>query len=167
MPFKHKLLYFFAMLHLGMVALYATHFASWGPLKSNVFKTVSVTGNYTGSNNIFSFFASDLSNQPYVVYTLKDADGKEKMVDFTGNSADFTNRINDIYGYLTVEESRPILSACLAKAMLRQYPAAQKVRVAMVVQYIPSMSEYRNNKRSAWHFWFSKDFQRDTTNPKK
>ena len=162
MPLKHKLLYCLAFLHLFMVTLFSGHFAAWGPLQSRAFKAFATIGHYSGSNNIFSFFAAELSNQPYVIYTVKDADGKEKMIDFTGRSPDFANRINDIYGYLTVEESRPVLSACLAKAMLRQYPDAQKIRVSMVVQYIPSMREYRNNKRSVWHFWFSKDFQRDT-----
>jgi hypothetical protein len=167
MPLKHKIIYFVAFLHLLMVILFAAHFAAWGPIESKTFKAISTTGNYTGSNNIFSFFAADLANQPYVIYTVKDINGKEKMIDFTGKSLDFTNRINDIYGYMTVEESRSILAACLAKAIFEKYPTSQKVKVSMVVQYIPFMNEYRNNKRNTWHFWFSRDFEKDTPNSKK
>jgi hypothetical protein len=160
MPIKHKLYYCLAGLHLAMIVLFATHFAAWGPLESKTFKAVITIGNYTGSNNIFSFFAPGLSNQPYVIYTLQDTIGKEKLVDFTGRSPDFTNRINDIYGYLTIEESRSVLSVCLAQAVMKQYPNAKKIRVSMVVQYIPSMQEYRHGKRSTWHFWFSSDYER-------
>jgi len=168
MPLKHKLYYCLAAFHLAMIILYAAHFAAWGPLHSRAFNAVSIAGNYTGSNNIFSFFAPGLSNQPYVVYTLKDPNGKENIIDFTGRSADFANRINDIYGYLTIEESRPVLSICLAHAVMKQYPDAKKIRVSMVVQFIPSMQEYRQGKRSTWHFWFNSDYERATsTNPGK
>ena len=33
----------------------------------------------------------------------------------------------------------------------------------MLVQYIPEMDEYRDGKRSTWHFWFQRDFIRDST----
>lgn len=162
MPFKHKLYYGLAALHLLMIILYSAHFAGWGPLHSKVFKAVSAAGNYSGSNNIFSFFAPGLSNQPYVVYTLKDTGGREEIIDFRGRSADFANRINDIYGYLTIEESRPLLSICLAQAVLKDYPATKKIRVSMVVQYIPSMQQYREGKRSTWRYWFNMDYEKET-----
>lgn len=161
MPVKHKIVYAIALLHIGLVALYAAHFAAWGGTVPEI-KFVNTVCNYTGSNNIFSFFAPGLSNQPYVVFTIKDTKGKEKIIDFTGSSPDFTNRINDIYGYLTVPETRSVLSASLANAILRKYPEAVKIRVAMVVQFIPSTKDYRNGKRSVWHFWFNRDFQRDS-----
>lgn len=163
MPLKHKIIFVLAAIHVIMIIIYAAHFAERVHIAKPVDKTLEVVGNYTGSNNIFSFFAPGLSNQPYVIYTIKDNKGDEKIVDFTGNSFDFTNRLNDIYGYLTIPESRPVLSASLAQAMLQKYPDARKIRIAMVVQYIPSMEEYVNGQRCKWRFWFNRDFQRDST----
>ena len=157
---RHKVYYIAATLHLGMVALFAAHFAESPLVDTTVGRTLSVAGNYTGSNNIFSFFAPGLSDQPYVVYTLKDNQGKEKLVDFTGRSAEFTSRINNIYGYLTIPESRTILTASLAQALLNQYPLSKQIRVTMVIQDIPTMEEYRLGRRSRWRFWFNRDFQR-------
>ena len=162
MSIRHKILYTLAGLHLLMIALFAGHFAEWGAPGTR-FATASATvGHLTGSNNIFSFFAPALSDQPYVVYGVKDSLGKEVTIDITGNSPDFTNRINNIYGYLTLPEGRAIMSASLAQFVLNRYPAAEKVRVAMVVQQIPDMKAYRSGERSQWRFWFHRDFKRDS-----
>ena len=163
MPLKHKLYFALAAVHLLMISLYATHFADWGNMTNPASKTLATVGRYTGSNNIFSFFAPGLSDQPYVVYALKFKDGKESIIDLKGNSPDFTNRVNNIYGYLTIPEARPVLSASLAQSMLERYPDASKIRVAMVVQQIPGMEEYRNGKRSHWRFWFQRDYGVDST----
>jgi hypothetical protein len=95
-----------------------------------------------------------------VVYATRNASGEEKVIDLEGNSPDFTNRINNIYGYLTLEEGRSVFSASLAQFVMKRYPAADKVRVAMVVQKIPRMDEFRNGKRCQWHFWFHRDFEK-------
>lgn len=158
MGLRKKILYAVALLHLCMTALFATHFAGWAPRDNRLAKALETVGNYTGSNNIFSFFAPELSNQPYVVYTIKDEKGNEKVIDFTSESPDFTNRINDIYGYLTIKESRTILSACLAQSVLKKYPAAKQIRVTMIVQYIPTMQAFAAGERSRWRFWFNTDF---------
>jgi hypothetical protein len=162
MPIKHKIFYAFAIVHLGMVSLFAGHFAEWGNMKHPIAKVVSTTGSYTGSNNIFSFFAPALSDQPYVVYAIKDTLQKEKVIDLTGKSPDFTNRVNNIYGYLTIPEARSILSASLGRFILDRYPTAEKIRVAMVVQQIPDMKEFRSGKKCQWRFWFHRDFRRDS-----
>ncbi len=163
MPFKHKMYFVLAAVHLLMIALYATHFADWGNSENAVAKTIATVGSYAGSNNIFSFFAPGLSDQPYVVYAIQSKDGKERFIDLKGSSPDFTNRVNNIYGYLTLNEARPILSASLAQTMLQRYPDAVKIRVAMVVQQIPDMHQYRNGERSHWRFWFQNDFGVDTS----
>lgn len=161
MPHKHKLYFFLASVHLIMIALFAAHLGEWQKAGLPVMKAVSCIGDYTGSNNIFSFFAPGLSDQPYVVYATKDTTGKEHTFDLQGSSPDFTNRINNIYGYLTLEEGRSIFSASLAQFILQLYPSADKVRVAMVVQKIPRMDEFRNGKRCQWHFWFHRDFEKN------
>jgi hypothetical protein len=46
---------------------------------------------------------------------------------------------------------------------LNRYPAANKIRVAMIVQKIPTMDEYIKGERCQWHFWFHRDFQRDSS----
>jgi hypothetical protein len=163
MPLKHKIYFVLAAVHLFMVALYATHFADWGHTENPAAKTLATVGSYTGSNNIFSFFAPGLSDQPYVVYAVKFKNGKERFIDLKGSSPDFTNRVNNIYGYLTLNEARPILSASLAQSMLQRYPDAAKIRVAMVVQQIPDMQEFRSGERSHWRFWFQNDFGIDST----
>ena len=166
MPVRHKIFYILAGLHLLMIGLYASHFAEWGASENKVIKAAGSIGHATGSNNIFSFFAPALADQPYVVYAVKDKNGKEAMVDLTGHSPDFTNRINNIYGYLTLPEGRSIISASLAQFVLNRYPDAEKVRVAMVVQQIPDMQEYRKGERSQWRFWFHRDFKRDSIHAK-
>lgn len=161
MPLKHKLYFVLASLHLVMITLFAAHLGEWGKAENPVIKAVTGIGDYTGGNNIFSFFAPGLSDQPYVVYATKDSAGKERVLDLQGNSPDFTNRINNIYGYLTLEEGRSVFSASLAQFVLQRYPSANKIRVAMVVQKIPTMSEFRNGKRCQWHFWFHRDFEKN------
>ena len=149
-----------------MVALFTCHFVSWGGPDNAIVKTAGAIGNYTGSNNIFSFFAPGLSDQPYVVYAVKDTMGKEHVIDLKGNSPDFANRVNNIYSYLTLPDARLILSACLAQTVLNRYPAAQQIRVAMVVQQIPNMDEFRAGERSKWNFWFYRDFQKNAPSTK-
>ena len=162
MPVKHKILYATAFIHLLMIAAFASHYAEWGKMNHPVSKIAATVGTYTGSNNIFSFFAPALSDQPYVVYAIQDTLKKERVIDLTGKSLDFTKRVNNIYGYLTIEEARPIISASLGRFILQQYPSAEKIRVAMVVQQIPDMAEFRSGKRCQWRFWFHRDFQRDS-----
>ena len=115
MPVKHKIFYTLAVIHLVMIALFASHYAEWGKMNHPLSKVMSTAGSYTGSNNIFSFFAPALSDQPYVVYAIKDTANKKHVIDFTGKSLDFTNRVNNIYGSLTIPEARPIISASLGR----------------------------------------------------
>lgn len=158
MPIKHKIYFAMAAIHLVMVALFASHFTDWGKPESKMVKVLGTAGNYTGSNNIFSFFAPALSDQPYVVYAIKDKAGKEQFIELKGTSPDFANRINNIYGYLTLPEARSVLSASLAQAVLQRYPQAEKIRVAMVIQQIPDMQAFKNGERCHWQFWFHRDF---------
>ena len=161
MPVKHKLFYFAAVLHLFMVALFAAHFGDWNPWENKVSKAITTVGDYTGSNNIFSFFAPELSDQPYVVYAARDSSGKERMIDLKGKSPDFTNRLNNIYGFMTLDEGRDVFASSLARFVSRNYAGAEKIRVAMVVQKIPDMRAYRAGERNKWKFWFDRDFQRN------
>ena len=163
MPLKHKIYFGLAAIHLLMIALYSTHFADWGNIQNPGLTALGAVGRYTGSNNIFSFFAPGISDQPYVIYNVQFKDSSEKYIDLTGKSADFTNRINNIYAYLTIPEARPVLSASLAQNVAERYPDAAKIRVAMVLQQIPYMEEYRNGQRSHWRFWFKNDFGVDST----
>ena len=160
---SHKIYFGLAGLHLVMIALFASHFAQWGKADSPIWKVLSTAGNYTGSNNIFSFFAPALSDQPYVVYAVKDTLQKEHIIDLKGKSPDFSKRMNNIYGYMTIAEARPVIAAGLARFVLNLYPASEKIRIAMVIQQIPGMKEYSNGKRCQWHFWFHRDFQRDSS----
>ncbi|MEO6914574.1 MAG: hypothetical protein ABI151_02105 [Chitinophagaceae bacterium] len=153
-------MFILAAVHLLMVAMYAGHFGSWGNPGSKAGTLIGTIGDYTGSNNIFSFFAPELSDQPYVIFATKDATGKEHVIDLKGKSPDFTNRINNIYGFLTLEEGRAIFSASLAQFVSTHYPTTEKIRLTMVVQQIPQMKEFREGKRNQWHFWFDRDFQK-------
>ncbi|MEO6000129.1 MAG: hypothetical protein ABIN89_25040 [Chitinophagaceae bacterium] len=159
MPLKQKLYYALAILHLLMVALFAAHSADWGR-NNRIIKSLGAVGNFTGSNNIFSFFAPGLADQPFVVYDVKDTTGINHVIDLEGSSRDFSNRVNNIYGYLTIPEARMIISASLAKFVMNECPSAEKVRIAMVVQKIPTMPEFRKGERSKWVFWFHRDFER-------
>lgn len=163
MPRQHKLYFVLAALHLFMIALFATHFTGWANMEQPLVKAAAIVGNYTGSNNIFSFFAPGITDQPYVIYVAKNKAGKEQYLDIKGHSPEFANRVNNIYGYLTLPEARPILSASLAQAVQQQYPEADKIRVAMVIQQIPGMAAYRNGERNHWQFWFYRDYEKNTS----
>jgi hypothetical protein len=162
MSLVHKFYYVLAVIHVIMVGLFASHFADWGNADLPVTKTLSTIGSYTASNNVFSFFAPGLSDQPYVVYAVKDTLNKEHFIDLQGNSPDFSKRVNNIYGFLTIPEARPVIAASLARFVLNRYPSSDKIRIAMVVQQIPGMEEFRNGERCKWQFWFNRDFQRDS-----
>ena len=163
MPTKHKIYFVLAAIHILMIALFTTHFTGWANMDNKFLKTIATIGNYSGSNNIFSFFAPGLSDQPYVIYVTKNKKGEENVIDFKGRSPEFAKRINNIYGYLTLSESRPVISASLAQFVLQRYPDAEKIRVSMVVQQIPDMEQYRQGERNHWQFWFYRDYMRDTT----
>src|SRR4051812_549674 len=162
MPLKHRIYFALAAIHLLMIALFATHFTAWGNMDNPVSKALSTAGNYTGSNNIFSFFAPGIADQPYVIYVTKNKDGKEQFLDLKGKSPEFANRINNIYGYLALPEARSVLSACMAQSVLQRYPESEQIRVAMVIQQIPDMAAYRNGERNHWQFWFYRDYGKDT-----
>ncbi len=155
--------YLLAGVHLLMVALYAGHFIEWSPLPGKATTALTTIGDYTGSSNIYSFFAPGLSNQPYVVYVLRSPDGKEKKYDFAAGNAEFANRLNNIYGYYAIPESRDIIAPCLARTLLNQQRDFDAVKVVMVIQYIPNLKEYAAGERTQWHFWFEKVFARDST----
>ncbi len=163
MPLKHIIYFILAAMHLVMVALFAGHFAKWGNIKNPVTQALAVVGNYTGSNNIFSFFAPAISHQPYAIYLTKDNNGNEVVLDLKGRSPEFANRVNNIYGYMALPEGGPAFSTSLAQAVFNRYPDVDTIRVAMVVQQIPDMVEYRRGERSRWRFWFHRDFARDST----
>lgn len=165
MPLRHKIYYALAGLHLLMIMLFATHYSNWGQSESLLHKGITTLGYYSGSNNVFSFFAPGLSDQPYVIYTVRNKDGREFNVDFSGGSPDFRNRLNNIYGYLAFPESRQVFSASLANVVSLRYPQSSMIRVAMVVQQIPSMAEYRSGIRRSWHYWFHNDFKKDSLLP--
>lgn len=124
---------------------------------------MSTLGDYTGSNNIFSFFAPELSDQPYVIFAAKDSIGKERMIDLKGKSPDFTNRLNNVYGFMTLDEGRDVFAASLAQFVLKNNPDIEKIRVAMVIQQVPHMQEFREGKRNRWKFWFDRDFQKNAS----
>jgi hypothetical protein len=44
---------------------------------------------------------------------------------------------------------------------MNQCPSADKVRVAMVVQKIPTIKEFNAGERNKWVFWFHQDFERN------
>ena len=167
MSLLHKIYYGLAILHVIMISLFASHFAEWGNPERKVTKALTTAGTYTGSNNIFSFFAPALSDQPYVVYTIKDTLNKEHFIDLKGDSPDFSKRINNIYGWLTLPEARPVIAAGLARFVLNRYPSSDKIRIAMVVQQIPDMKEFRAGQRCTWRFWFNRDFQKDNLSTAK
>ncbi len=162
MALSLKLRYVLAAAHLLLVALYAAHFVEWSPLPKKVTPVLTALGDYTGSSNIFSFFAPGLSNQPYVVYVLRSADGKEKKYDFTNGNAEFSNRLNNVYGYYAIPESRDIIAPCLARTILQRLPGFDAVKVVTVIQYIPTIKEYGNGERTKWYFWFEKVYAKDS-----
>lgn len=147
-----------ALFHLTVAALHAAHLEEWTSHKSWLLKQLSAYGDYTGSGNIFSFFAPRIGNEIAVVYTL--ADGKRQQVTrLESSNTECNRRIQTIYNFFSIDEAQPLLAKSCAAYMLRQNPETRMVRVMVIGKQVPDMASFRAGATPKWEPFLVKDFK--------
>ncbi|MBW8688192.1 hypothetical protein [Chitinophaga rhizophila] len=155
---KHRFWLFIATFHLTVAALHAAHLEEWFDEKPWLLKQLTAYGDFTGTGNIFSFFAPHVGNEIAVVYTL--ADGKHQEVTrLEGPNTESNRRIQTIYNFFSIEEAQPLLAKSCAAYMLRQHPTSNMVRVTVIDKKIPDMAAFRAGSQPRWEPFLVKDFR--------
>ena len=154
-----RFLYAVVAIHLFLTALYATHFVEWGP--SNMLaKTSFAWGEFTGSSNIYSFFAPYVGEQTNVIYTVVDSSGSQQVYRLTGHSREILNRLNTAYNFLSLSETHDVLCQSFAIQVFSRFPSASIVRVHIIKQTMPSMEQQKAGGQIRWQTMFYKDYSR-------
>lgn len=158
MTIKHFCWISIAIFHLTVAALHAAHLEEWTTHKSWLLKQITAYGDYTGSGNIFSFFAPRIGNEIAVVYTL--ADGKRQQVTrLESSNTECNRRIQTIYNFFSIDEAQSLLAKSCAAYMLRQNPTSQMVRVTVIGKRVPDMAAFRAGATPKWEPFLVKDFK--------
>lgn len=144
--------------HLTIAALHAAHLEEWTDQKPWLLKQLTAYGDFTGSGNIFSFFAPNIGNEIAVVYTLGDGRHQE-VTRLEGANTECNRRIQTIYNFFSIEEAQPLLAKSCAAYMLRQYPSSNVVRVTVIDKKIPEMAAFRAGSQPKWAPFLVKDFR--------
>jgi hypothetical protein len=156
---KHFCWICFAVFHLVIAALHAAHLEEWNLRKSWFLKQVTAYGDFTGSGNIFSFFAPRIGNEIAVVYTLTDGKHQE-VIRLEGVNTECNRRIQTIYNFFSIEEAQTLLAKSCAAYMLKQNPDSRMVRVTVVGRQIPDMASWRAGATPKWEPFLIKDFRK-------
>ncbi|TWV94314.1 hypothetical protein [Chitinophaga pinensis] len=149
---------FAACFHLSVVALHAAHLEEWTSHKSWLLKKITAYGDFTGSGNIFSFFAPHIGNEIAVVYTLGDGSHQE-VTRLEGPNTECNRRIQTIYNFFGIEEAQSLLAKSCAAYMLRQHPNSNLVRVTVIDKRVPAMAAFRAGSQPKWEPFLVKDFR--------
>ncbi|MCF6401266.1 hypothetical protein L3C95_00165 [Chitinophaga filiformis] len=160
---KHLCWIGIALFHLTVAALHAAHLEEWTPHKPWWLKQITTYGDYTGSGNIFSFFAPNIGNEIAVVYTLAD-DTQQRVTRLESTNTECNRRIQTIYNFFSIEEAQSLLAKSCAAYMLRQHPSSQMVRVTVIGKQVPDMAAFRAGATPKWEPFLVKDFKK--TSPK-
>lgn len=156
---KHICWISLAVIHLTIAALHAAHLEEWTIRKSWWLKQITAYGDYTGSGNIFSFFAPHIGNEIAVIYTL--GDGKRQQVTrLESTNTECNRRIQTIYNFFSIDEAQSLLAKSCAAYMLRQHPSSRMVRVTVVGRQVPDMAAFRAGATARWEPFLVKDFKK-------
>lgn len=149
---------FAACFHLFVVVLHAAHLEEWSTQKSWLLKKVTAYGDFTGSGNIFSFFAPRVGNEIAVVYTLGDGRHQE-VTRLEGPNTECNRRIQTIYNFFSIDEAQSLLAKSCAAYMLRQHPSSNVVRVTVIGKRVPEMAAFLAGTQPKWEPFLVKDFR--------
>lgn len=159
---KHLCWIGLAIFHLTVAALHAAHLEEWTAHKSWLLKQVTAYGDYTGSGNIFSFFAPRIGNEIAVVYTLADGT-HQRVTRLESTNTECNRRIQTIYNFFSIDEAQSLLAKSCAAYMLRQNPSSQMVRVTVIGKRVPDMAAFRAGAAPKWEPFLVKDFRKTGT----
>jgi hypothetical protein len=154
---KHICWISIALFHLVVVAMHAAHMKEWNRHPA----WLSGYGDFTGSGNIFSFFAPAIGNEIAVLYTV--ADGRsQKVIRLEGQNTEANRRIQTIYNFFSIEEAQPLLARSCAAYVLRGCKDGTMVRVTVVSKQVPVMKAYREGVVPKWAPFLVKDYRKNS-----
>jgi hypothetical protein len=137
--------------HLGLVAVGAlkVHFGDgWGS------RTIAVYAALSGAENFYTFFTPGVGTQIRPIFEVKERSG-DVITDVLKKpeSSEVDLRVGDLYGvfWWEDEELHHTLLASWAGTMFTRHPGAEEVVVCVEACDVPSMEEYRDGDRPAWH----------------
>ena len=154
-----KLLIAAAVVHIGLMVLYAAHFSEWGT-QNALTKATYAWGDFTNSNNVYNFFAPLIGEQVMMIYTVSNSTGQEQVYRLRGNNKEVTNRINTFYNFLYLEEAQDIFCFDMAEWVFQQHPDASNVRIQVIKETMPSLETYQQGQRAKWVCLFFKDYKK-------
>ena len=156
---KHICWISFAAFHLLVAALHAAHMEEWPGHTSWLMKRLSAYGDYTGTGNIFSFFAPNIGNEIAVVYTIADKK-KQQVTRLEGANTECNRRIRTIYNFFSISEAQPLLASSCASYMLHRYPESEMIRVTVIGRQVPDMRAFRSGAIPKWEPFLVKDYKK-------
>lgn len=149
-PAARKLAIAAATIHLGIAALFSTHWAVDKSLPGWIDRPVKLYGAYTGARTHFNFFAPAVSTQARARFVLERADGRVVTDDLSTGNLEADQRIAMMFTFYGVAEIRPFLSRALAVYMLDRHPEAVAVEVRVEALDIPTLPGLKAGKASRW-----------------
>lgn len=161
MTLRLKLFTACAAVHLFLCALSAAHFNEWGLFNRQTTDPLYYWGEFTGSSNIYSFFAPFVGEQISVLYTLADTTGRQRPWMLEGNTREATTRFTTVYNFLNMPESQRILCSSFGNNALRLCPDASMVRLTVIQQTMPDLQTARQTGAvPCWKPLYAHTYQR-------
>ena len=139
-----------AAIHLGIAALFSTHWPVERHLPAPIDRPLKLYGTYTGAQTHFNFFAPGVSTQARAQFVLTRADGSQSRDVLVTGNFEANQRLAMMFTFYGVQEARPFLARAWAVHMLNRHPEAQSVDVSVEVLDIPTLAELRSGKTSRW-----------------
>lgn len=147
-------------LHLLLAALFAAHFGDWG-LDYTGGRQLFYWGEFTGSSNLYSFFAPRVGDQASVLYTLADSSGRQQPILLETPTKEVGIRVATIYNFVRLPEGSSLFSRSFGNTILRLHPEARAARVSLIQQTMPSMTAFRDSMaRPRWEMVEWRDYIR-------
>jgi hypothetical protein len=147
--------------HLLLSILFASHYGEWG-IQGKLSSFLLYEGEFTGSSNIYSFFAPRVGDQTSVLYTLGDNTGEQKKWLLSGKTPEINTRIATAYNFLRLPDGGKLFSRNFGNTALRLNPTASVVRVCVIQQTMPSLIAYRDSAiQPRWEPVFTFDYKRN------
>lgn len=147
-------------LHLLLAALFAGHFGDWG-LDFPGGRQLFYWGEFTGSSNLYSFFAPRVGDQASVLYTLADSTGNQQPILLETPSKEVGIRVATIYNFVRLPEGSSLFSRSFGNTILRLHPEARATRVSLIQQTMPSMRAFRDSmQQPRWEMVEWRDYIR-------
>ena len=159
LTWKHYCWIGLASFHLLIAALNAAHMKEWFSTTPRILTLIETYADFTGAGNIYSFFAPRIGNEIAVIYTVADG-SDQQVIRLEGENTECNRRIQTMYNFFSIDEAQPLLARSFASYMMRQYPAADMVRVTVISKQVPDMAATRDGAIAKWEPILIKNYKR-------